>query len=81
MADLILSDSELQSAAQAARVAREQALTDAAKQTSPTIRQAFVRSAGVYDALVEKFEQARQSGANAEKSAVTRRPRTPTIVR
>lgn len=79
MPTIELDEMELQSAAQAARVAREQALTDASKQSSPTIRQAFIASAGKFDSLAEIFEQARQSGANVEKSAMTRRPRAPTI--
>lgn len=61
MPSIELDDSELQSAAQAARVAREQALTDAGRQSSPKIREAFVKSAGTFDTLAEKFEQARKS--------------------
>jgi hypothetical protein len=54
-----LTDTELQSAAQAARIAREQALTDAAAQSSPTIRRTFQSSAEHFARLASKLEQAR----------------------
>lgn len=60
MPTLDLTDSDLQSAAQAARIAREQALTDASKQSSPTIRRTFESSAEHFAKLAEKFEQARK---------------------
>jgi hypothetical protein len=58
MPTLELSDTELQSAAQAARIAREQALNDAAAQSSPTIRRTFLSSAEHFERLAAKLEQA-----------------------
>jgi hypothetical protein len=56
-----LTDTELQSAAQAARIAREEALADASKQSSPSIRRTFESSAEHFAKLAEKFEGSRFS--------------------
>ena len=56
MPQIDLSDSELQNAAQAARVAAAQAESDSAKQTNPGARKLFELSARSYRALSERFE-------------------------
>jgi hypothetical protein len=60
MPHIELTDTELQSAAQAARIAREQALNDAALQSSPTIKRTFQSSAEHFERLAAKLEQARK---------------------
>ncbi len=62
MPTLDLSDSELQQATQACRIAAVQAEQDAAKQSSPTVRASFDGTARRYRALAEKLGQCRQSG-------------------
>lgn len=60
MPNLELTDSELQSAAQAARISRHQALTSAAAQENPSTRAIFQSSAQHFEALAAKLEQARK---------------------
>lgn len=62
MPTLELTDSELQSAAQAARIARHQALTSAAAQDNPSTRAVFKTDAEHFEALAAKLEQARKTG-------------------
>lgn len=61
MPTLDLSDNELQNAAQAARVARQQATDDASKQSNPSVRSIFETTARRFAELAAKFEQARKS--------------------
>jgi hypothetical protein len=53
-----LNDSDLQTLAQACRIAAAQADQDTAKQSSPTIRANFEASARRYRELVAKLERA-----------------------
>jgi len=62
MVTLTLSDAELQNAAQGCRVAAVRAENDAASQTSPTIRESFMRTAHTFAALAARFEAARKPG-------------------
>ena len=59
MAPLHLTDDELQDAAQAARIASEQAERDAERHTNPTIRSMFDGTARRWRELADKFERAR----------------------
>ena len=56
-----LTDSELKSAAMAARAARNIAETDAVKQSHPSVRATFGAAAKRYQELAEKLERGRQS--------------------
>lgn len=47
--------------AQAARVARVQTKTDAAKQSNPTVRRIFDETAKRFDELAAKFEATRKT--------------------
>lgn len=67
MPQIDLSDSELQNAAQAARVAAAQAECDAARQTNPGTRKLFEQSARTYLALSTKFEAERIDITSASK--------------
>jgi len=62
MASINLSNSELQNAAQACRIAAVQAEQDAAKQSSPSVRAIFEASIARFQALAEKLERARKPG-------------------
>ena len=59
MNPLILTDDELQDAAQAARIASVQAEGDAERQSNPRIKGMFDSSARRWRELAEKFERAR----------------------
>jgi hypothetical protein len=59
---LNLTDDELQDAAQAARIASEQAEKDAERHTNPTLRSMFDGTARRWRELAAKFERARMSG-------------------
>ncbi len=59
MTPLNLTDDELQDAAQAARIASEQAEKDAERHTNPTIRSMFDGTARRWRELADKFERAR----------------------
>ncbi len=59
MTPLNLTDDELQDAAQAARLASEQAEKDAERHTNPTIRSMFDGTARRWRELAAKFERAR----------------------
>ena len=62
MPSIDLTDSELQQAAQAARIARSQAEQDAERQGKSSTRAIFEASARRYTDLAAKFEQARKTG-------------------
>jgi hypothetical protein len=62
MKPLNLTDDELQDAAQAARIASEQAEKDAERHTNPTLRSMFDGTARRWRELAAKFERARMSG-------------------
>ena len=59
MTPLNLTDDELQDAAQAARIASEQAEKDAERHTNPIIRSMFDGTARRWRELADKFERAR----------------------
>ncbi|MBC8027374.1 MAG: hypothetical protein H7Y89_15375 [Steroidobacteraceae bacterium] len=59
MSTLNFTDDELQDAADAARLASEQADKDADRQSSPRIRAMFDGSARRFAELARKFERAR----------------------
>jgi hypothetical protein len=59
MTPLDFTDDELQDAAQAARIACEQAEKDAERHTNPAIRSMFDGTARRWRELAEKFERAR----------------------
>jgi hypothetical protein len=59
MTSLHLTDDELQDAAQAARIASEQAEKDAERHTNPTLRSMFDGTARRWRELANKFERAR----------------------
>jgi hypothetical protein len=60
MATIELTDTELQQAAQGARMGAVQAEKDAAQQSSPSVRANFEVSARQYRQLATKLEQARK---------------------
>lgn len=62
MPSIDLTDSELQQAAQGARMGAVQAEKDAAQQSSPGVRANFEASAKRYRDLAAKLEQACKSG-------------------
>lgn len=68
MSTQALTDTELQAAAQACRIAAVQADQDAAKQSSPSVRATFEASAKRFRELAEKLERARISGNLRKKS-------------
>lgn len=61
MSTLNFTDDELQDAAEAARLASDQADKDAEKQSSPRVKAMFDGSARRYRELANKFENARRS--------------------
>jgi hypothetical protein len=61
MPTLDLTDTELQSAAQAARIAAAQAEQDAEKQSSPGVRASFEGTAKRFRELAAKLERARKT--------------------
>jgi hypothetical protein len=62
MPQIDLTDSELQQAARATRIARRQAEQDAERQGKPSTRAILEANAQRYEKLAAKFEQARKSG-------------------
>ena len=62
MPHIDLAPDELQDAAQAARVAANQAEADAEKQSSPSIRAMFDNSARRFRELAARFERVRING-------------------
>jgi hypothetical protein len=61
MPSIDLTDSDLQQAAQACRIAARQAEQDAVGQAGSSMRSHFDDSAKRYQTLSEKFEQARKT--------------------
>jgi hypothetical protein len=61
MSTLDFTDDELQDAAEAARLASEQADKEAERQSSPRIKAMFDGSARRFRELANKFERARRS--------------------
>lgn len=59
MRAVYLEDEDLRDAAQAARLASEQAEKDAEKQTNPRVRAMYDNAARRYRELAEQFERAR----------------------
>jgi hypothetical protein len=59
MTPLNLTDDELQDAAEAARIASEQAKKDAERHTNPAIRSMYDGTARRWRELADKFERAR----------------------
>ncbi|MEO8063359.1 MAG: hypothetical protein ABI821_11500 [Pseudomonadota bacterium] len=68
MPTIELTDSELASLALAARVAREQAFGDAAKQGQSSTRGIFEDAAERYNALSVKLEAIRKSAPSQQKA-------------
>jgi regulator of replication initiation timing len=63
MRTLQLEDDELRDAAQAARLACQQAEKDAEKQTNPRVRAMYDNAARRYRELAQRFERARMQCA------------------
>jgi hypothetical protein len=59
MTPIHLTDDELQDAAEAARIASQQAAKDAERHSSPTVKSMFDGTARRWRELADKFERAR----------------------